>query len=103
MTYNRYPPALLHRDHHCHQYTHATYWAIATMTSTGYGDIAAHNELEMLYASFVMIFAQLLFGFVLGNITSTLVGAARLMRSEFTRQRQNRKMGTDVSAVPQCY
>jgi len=43
------------------------------MTSTGYGDVTAHNEGEMLFASVVMIFARLLFGFVLGNITSTLV------------------------------
>ena len=42
------------------------------MTTTGYGDYSATNVPEMIYASAVMVFGKLLFGFILGSIASTL-------------------------------
>ena len=51
------------------------YWTIATMTSTGYGDVSAHTVMEMVYASFVMVVGKLMFGFILANIASTLSNA----------------------------
>ena len=40
--------------------------------SSGYGDLSATNVLEMVYAIPVMVAGQVLFGFVLGSIASTL-------------------------------
>ena len=57
------------------RYATSIYWAVSTMTSTGYGDIVPHTETGMIFASTVMIGAKLLFGFVLGNIASTLANA----------------------------
>lgn len=54
------------------------YWTVATMTSTGYGDIHPTNDLERVFAMIVMVFGKLLFGFVLGNVASTLANAESL-------------------------
>ncbi|XP_048580862.1 uncharacterized protein LOC5507189 isoform X3 [Nematostella vectensis] len=53
-------------------YVSALYWVVASVTTTGYGDIHADNNNEMIYASFVMVGGKLLFGFILSNIASTL-------------------------------
>ncbi|CAH1786243.1 unnamed protein product [Owenia fusiformis] len=57
------------------KYCDCVYWTVATMTSTGYGDIHAYSLLEMIFASFVMVLGKLLFGFILGNVASTLANA----------------------------
>ena len=53
-------------------YCNSLYWAVATMTTTGYGDYSATNVQEMIYATAIMIYGKLLFGFILGSIASTL-------------------------------
>ncbi|XP_068704187.1 uncharacterized protein [Montipora foliosa] len=57
------------------RYCTSFYWVVATMTTTGYGDIHAHNTYEMALASFVMIFGKPLFGLILGGIASMLANA----------------------------
>ena len=57
-------------------YCDSLYWALATMTSTGYGDYSATNVQEMIYASLVMVLGKLLFGLLLGNVASTLTNLA---------------------------
>ncbi|XP_071956713.1 uncharacterized protein [Antedon mediterranea] len=56
-------------------YCDCIYWCVATLTSTGYGDIHAYSTVEMVFASFVMVAGQVLFGSILGNIASTLANA----------------------------
>ena len=53
-------------------YCDSLYWAVATLTSTGYGDYYATNTQEIIYATLVMIIGKLMFGFILGSIASTL-------------------------------
>jgi len=57
------------------RYCSSLYWAVATMTSTGYGDIRAYTQLEMIVAVVVMVLGKLLFGFILGNFASTQANA----------------------------
>ena len=56
-------------------YFNAVYWAMATMTTTGYGDFRAHNNVERIFAMLVMVGGKVLFGMVLGNIASMLANA----------------------------
>lgn len=57
---------------HNGHYVTSYYWAVTTMTTVGYGDLAATNVAEMVYAIVVMVAGKLLFGFILGTVASTL-------------------------------
>jgi len=54
------------------RYVSALYWCITTLTTVGYGDIAAKTVPQMLYANLSQIVGVAFFGFVLSNIASLL-------------------------------
>lgn len=56
-------------------YVNSVYWAVATMTTTGFGDLRAHTDEERIFATLVMLSGKLLYGIILGNIASTLANA----------------------------
>jgi len=57
-------------------YIASLYWAAATMSSTGYGDIHAHNTESQLIAIVVMLIGLLLYGYCLSTIAATLANSA---------------------------
>ena len=54
------------------QYITSLYWTVTTLATVGYGDISAHNDIQRLYASFVMLNGVGLFGYAIGNIATLI-------------------------------
>lgn len=69
-----------------HQYLTSVYWTVTTMVSVGYGDIRAHNELEMVYAAFTMLLGTILYGYFIGSI------AASIANADYLRSRYKEKL-----------
>jgi voltage-gated potassium channel len=53
-------------------YVRGIYWAFTTLTTVGYGDIAAKSVAQMLYACVVQVVGVGVFGFILSNVASLL-------------------------------
>lgn len=53
-------------------YVKAVYWAMTTLTTVGYGDIAAKTPAQMLYAALTQLTGVGIFGFILSNVASLL-------------------------------
>ena len=58
-----------------HEYVISLYWAAATMTSTGYGDISAHTTPGRAVALVAMLVGLLLYGYCLSSIAATLANS----------------------------
>jgi hyperpolarization activated cyclic nucleotide-gated potassium channel 1 len=54
------------------QYLHSIYWAFATLTTVGYGDITAYTELEMIFAILWMLFGAGFYSYTIGSLSSFL-------------------------------
>lgn len=54
------------------RYTVSLYWATASMTSTGYGDISSRTLADMIVASMCMIYGLLTYGYSIGIMAATL-------------------------------
>ena len=64
-------------------YLLSVYWAVATMTSTGYGDYHARTAPERIVAILVMFIGQVIFGYVLALVAAMLVSL--FLRDELQR------------------
>jgi potassium channel len=51
------------------------YWAMMTLTTVGYGDIVATNNLERTFFWFVMLISAFVFSYLLGNIIDAVASA----------------------------
>ena len=56
---------------------HALWWAVVTMTTVGYGDITPTNDNERRYTIFTLILGALVFGYMLGEISSLVAAMDR--------------------------
>ena len=54
-------------------YTNSVYWAMATLTTVGYGDIRGYTTLERSFALATMLYGKLMYGYILGSVASGLV------------------------------
>ncbi|RWR72382.1 k transporter family protein [Cinnamomum micranthum f. kanehirae] len=69
------------------RYVAAMYWSITTLTTTGYGDLHAHNTREMLFSTFYMFFNVGLTAYLIGNMTNLVVhGTSRTRKFRDTIQ-----------------
>ena len=68
------------------QYVASLYWAIATMTTTGFGDVVPRTSAEYLYCAFVIVQGGITFGCIPLHLSSPpSTGApAVLTRARFT-------------------
>ena len=53
-------------------YMTSFYWATTTITTVGYGDISAHNDLEMVFCTLVQIIGVSGFAFASSSLTSII-------------------------------
>eukprot|EP00948_MAST-09A_sp_MAST-9A-sp1_P003387 g3387.t1 len=51
------------------QYANSVYWAMATLTTVGYGDIAPQTNTEKLVVAFSLFFGAFLYASVFGSVT----------------------------------
>uniref|UniRef100_A0ACD5TFD3 Uncharacterized protein n=1 Tax=Avena sativa TaxID=4498 RepID=A0ACD5TFD3_AVESA len=59
------------------RYISCIYWSITTMTTVGYGDLHAQNNVEMIFNIFYMLFNLGLTAYLIGNMTNLVVEGTR--------------------------
>ncbi|MBN3286274.1 KCNH7 protein, partial [Polyodon spathula] len=69
--HNGWPQLTGHTDELASVYIYAIYWATATFTTTGYGDIRAVTYPEIWFCILVMLLSKTLVGYNIGIISST--------------------------------
>ena len=54
------------------RYLSSIYWAVATMTTIGYGDVVPVTKNEKLFAIFAMLLASVIFAYTMSSIGSVI-------------------------------
>lgn len=69
----------------------ALYWAVATVTTTGYGDVTPGTMGEMWWAIFSMLIGLSVFGYFVASMASAikLVNATSVQRDEVREVRSH--------------
>lgn len=52
------------------RYIAAVYWAAATLTTVGYGDVSAHTSAERLFSLLMIMIGALVFGLIVGKMSA---------------------------------
>lgn len=68
------------------KYLVSMYWSVTTLSTVGYGDIAAINTEERIIAIIVMLIGATLFGYIVGNVASLMGNFTLDEKSERVRQ-----------------
>jgi len=98
---DQYDSDLRNKDN-VQKYIVCLYWAIATVSTIGYGDVLPVNHTERTYGVLVALIGVVIFGFAMGNITTLLASAtgARLRFDDKLRAAQEylsfRSVGTTL-------
>ena len=54
------------------KYLYSLYWSLTTLTTVGYGDVTPKNDAERLFTSVTLLLGGLVFGYMLGNVSSMM-------------------------------
>ena len=85
--------------HTCSDMT-SLYWSIMTISTVGYGDVAAHSLAEQAFAIFSMMIGTTLFGYVMGSAAAALT-AAESTKAALQKKRQQLEAFLDDKKLPQ--
>ena len=77
-------------------YIKSIYWAVTTLTTTGYGDITPTNDLGRVFTVFVMLTGFSAFGVIVGNISNLIMAKNR-------HKEANKEKMEDLSLFMQHY
>lgn len=80
-------------------YIRAFYWAITTLTTTGYGDITPQTDAGKIFNVFVMLIGFSAFGLIIGQISNLIMNQNR--HNEANRQKMDDlKLFMDYYQIP---
>lgn len=66
-----------------HQYLYSVYWSVTVVTTTGLGDITPTNPGEVAFCMAVMVVGNVIYGCLIGAITSATANAAASSTKHF--------------------
>mmetsp|Transcript_68819 Transcript_68819/g.138368 ORF Transcript_68819/g.138368 Transcript_68819/m.138368 type:complete len:837 (+) Transcript_68819:200-2710(+) len=67
------------------QYLYSLYWVVTTMTTVGYGDVTAVNDVEIAYSVFAMVLGGSFYGLLIAKISAIVAEAEAKNRVYYKR------------------